>query len=66
MMITLISSVPASSRVHPFRRAFGILPKVTIYSAPVKAMQHEPLLPWLHLLEAVIESFTIPGFDVFQ
>jgi hypothetical protein len=29
-------------------------------------MQHEPLLPRLQLLDAVIESFSIPGFDVLQ
>jgi hypothetical protein len=37
----------------------------TIYSPPVKAMEHEPLLPRLQLLEAVIESVSIPSFDVF-
>jgi hypothetical protein len=40
--------------------------KPTIYSAPVKAMQHEPLLPKLQILDRVVESFSIPGFDVFQ
>jgi hypothetical protein len=40
--------------------------KPTIYSAPVKAMQHEPLLPRLQLLDPAVESFSIPGFDVFQ
>ena len=43
--------MPASSRVHPLRRGFRILPKPTIYSPPVKAMQHEPLLPRLQLLD---------------
>jgi len=42
------------------------LPKLTIYSAPVKAMQHEPLLPKLQLLDPVADSFSIAGFDVFQ
>jgi hypothetical protein len=41
------------------------LPKPTIYSPAVKAMQHEPLLPRLQLIDAVIESFSVPGFDVF-
>src|ERR1700751_310230 len=38
----------------------------TIYSAPVKAMQREPLLPRLQVLDAIVESFSIAGFDVFQ
>jgi hypothetical protein len=42
------------------------LPKPTIYSAPVEAMQHEPFLPKLQILDPVVESFSIPGFDVFQ
>ena len=65
-LLPSVSSLPSSSRVHRLRRAFRILPKPTIYSPPVKAMEHEPLLPRLQLLEAVIESVSIPSFDVFQ
>jgi hypothetical protein len=33
--------------------------------ATVKAMQREPLLPRLQVLDAIVESFSIAGFDVF-
>ena len=55
----LLSSSSTAARLGHIAEADDLPP-------PVKAMQHEPLLPRLQLLEAVIESVSILSFDVFQ
>ena len=49
-----------------FMLGFGNMRQSTIYSAPVKAMRREPLLPRLQVLDAIVKRFRIAGFDVFQ
>ena len=43
----------------------GVLPKPMVHRLAIEAMQEEPLLPRLQLLEAVIERLDVPRVEVF-